>query len=360
MFFCEPCRSKNAWPEGPEDVRATCEICGEFAYCHDIPDKNLPPRQDIITPDGLLLSLERAKARGRLPHQIAGDCLAEISKRPEEERDLIKSYFRRHAGLRKWLKELGDLTPSGDAEPLKIPTLNELFGDKPKPPDFLEISNSAVNGTDGVSTIKLSMELESDALVAQMASAGHMFGRMIAEGFNKELGKIKVEAETHGIFSNIQQGDAVMASVNGALTNIPYDSIRGVTLPEPLPESEDPPPTDTMLQHYLIEEGSSKGLKDMLFISTPHSEPGPFQKLWENSVNIVVDKARPAEHVDLKFDFGGYKGPFNVAQPKSPMEGFEQALEQLSRAAGFKLTASDIKAMPEVALQALMRKAGLK
>lgn len=46
MFYCEPCRVKNSWPEslgGPFGMsRGPCEICKQVAVCHDVPSKALP------------------------------------------------------------------------------------------------------------------------------------------------------------------------------------------------------------------------------------------------------------------------------------------------------------------------------
>jgi len=42
MFFCEPCRVKNGWPESLMKSHGTCEICGEVKVCFDIPSRLLP------------------------------------------------------------------------------------------------------------------------------------------------------------------------------------------------------------------------------------------------------------------------------------------------------------------------------
>ena len=42
MFFCEPCRVKNKWPEGWSQSAGRCECCGSSAVCHDVTSSRLP------------------------------------------------------------------------------------------------------------------------------------------------------------------------------------------------------------------------------------------------------------------------------------------------------------------------------
>lgn len=46
MFYCDPCRIKNKWPEMAAFLlmasRGKCEVCGEHATCHDVPSSALP------------------------------------------------------------------------------------------------------------------------------------------------------------------------------------------------------------------------------------------------------------------------------------------------------------------------------
>jgi hypothetical protein len=44
MFFCEPCRVKNEWPESTLKSFGRCEECGTEAGCHDVPSHALPAR----------------------------------------------------------------------------------------------------------------------------------------------------------------------------------------------------------------------------------------------------------------------------------------------------------------------------
>jgi hypothetical protein len=37
MFYCEPCREAKQWPESGARSRGTCEECGVYAYCYDVP-----------------------------------------------------------------------------------------------------------------------------------------------------------------------------------------------------------------------------------------------------------------------------------------------------------------------------------
>lgn len=42
MFYCEPCRIKNKWPESFGKSYGPCELCGKKAECHDRPSSSLP------------------------------------------------------------------------------------------------------------------------------------------------------------------------------------------------------------------------------------------------------------------------------------------------------------------------------
>jgi hypothetical protein len=44
VFFCDPCRIKNNWPEGWSKSRGQCEVCGQTASCYDVASSALPPR----------------------------------------------------------------------------------------------------------------------------------------------------------------------------------------------------------------------------------------------------------------------------------------------------------------------------
>lgn len=42
MFYCEPCRVKNGWPDPIMKSIGPCELCGKHALCHDMPSSQLP------------------------------------------------------------------------------------------------------------------------------------------------------------------------------------------------------------------------------------------------------------------------------------------------------------------------------
>jgi hypothetical protein len=57
MFYCEPCRIKNEWPEGWAKSRGPCEVCGQVALCYDVQSRRL------TTPADTRNGLHRAVAR---------------------------------------------------------------------------------------------------------------------------------------------------------------------------------------------------------------------------------------------------------------------------------------------------------
>lgn len=42
MFFCEPCRATNRWPESIRQSQGQCECCNVYAVCYDVPSRHLP------------------------------------------------------------------------------------------------------------------------------------------------------------------------------------------------------------------------------------------------------------------------------------------------------------------------------
>jgi hypothetical protein len=42
MFYCEPCRKKNDWPESWSKSQGACEMCNKLARCNDVPSSALP------------------------------------------------------------------------------------------------------------------------------------------------------------------------------------------------------------------------------------------------------------------------------------------------------------------------------
>lgn len=48
MFYCEPCRIENDWPDAITKSFGTCEMCDRRDLCHDRPTSSLP--QDRSTP----------------------------------------------------------------------------------------------------------------------------------------------------------------------------------------------------------------------------------------------------------------------------------------------------------------------
>lgn len=52
MFYCEPCRVKQQWPEGLTGSNGICEVCGERASCYDVPSSRLPdPPEPKFVPE---------------------------------------------------------------------------------------------------------------------------------------------------------------------------------------------------------------------------------------------------------------------------------------------------------------------
>lgn len=43
MFFCDPCKEKNGWPESIFKSYGRCEMCGKHAKCNEIHSAKLPP-----------------------------------------------------------------------------------------------------------------------------------------------------------------------------------------------------------------------------------------------------------------------------------------------------------------------------
>lgn len=54
MFYCDPCRTRNKWPESFAQSAGRCEICAERAICNDIPSRLLP-RDKAVKPATLTL-----------------------------------------------------------------------------------------------------------------------------------------------------------------------------------------------------------------------------------------------------------------------------------------------------------------
>lgn len=42
MFYCEPCRAKNEWPDSLGKSYGKCEVCDEVRSCYDRPSSTLP------------------------------------------------------------------------------------------------------------------------------------------------------------------------------------------------------------------------------------------------------------------------------------------------------------------------------
>lgn len=40
MFFCEPCRVTNQWPEAMAKSYGPCEECGTTGRCHEVPSSH--------------------------------------------------------------------------------------------------------------------------------------------------------------------------------------------------------------------------------------------------------------------------------------------------------------------------------
>lgn len=71
MFYCEPCRAENNWPDSISRSSGKCECCGKSAICWDRPSSSLPPAKRVElsntqqeenqddTPVGVLSKLEK-------------------------------------------------------------------------------------------------------------------------------------------------------------------------------------------------------------------------------------------------------------------------------------------------------------
>lgn len=42
MFYCDPCREKNDWPQSMMKSEGPCEVCGVVRICFDMPSRLLP------------------------------------------------------------------------------------------------------------------------------------------------------------------------------------------------------------------------------------------------------------------------------------------------------------------------------
>ena len=42
MFFCDPCATKNKWPNSFHKSAGRCEVCGKASVCNDMPSSHLP------------------------------------------------------------------------------------------------------------------------------------------------------------------------------------------------------------------------------------------------------------------------------------------------------------------------------
>jgi hypothetical protein len=42
MFYCDPCRVENTWPESFGKSYGPCEVCKQHAVCNDRPAATLP------------------------------------------------------------------------------------------------------------------------------------------------------------------------------------------------------------------------------------------------------------------------------------------------------------------------------
>lgn len=49
MFYCEPCRLKNEWPESFGFSRGQCEVCEKYDICHSRASSTLPMPKRKIT-----------------------------------------------------------------------------------------------------------------------------------------------------------------------------------------------------------------------------------------------------------------------------------------------------------------------
>lgn len=60
MFYCEPCRIKNKWPESLGMSYGKCECCGLTSSCYDLPSSSLPSVKTPLYAEDLLQIVEGA------------------------------------------------------------------------------------------------------------------------------------------------------------------------------------------------------------------------------------------------------------------------------------------------------------
>ncbi len=52
MYYCEPCRVEQEWPESVAGSVGTCELCRDLTRCHDRPAATLPAAKPFVITHG--------------------------------------------------------------------------------------------------------------------------------------------------------------------------------------------------------------------------------------------------------------------------------------------------------------------
>jgi hypothetical protein len=103
MYYCDPCRTKNKWPEGFMKSVGPCEVCGKVRMCNDVRSSDLPDRE--ATPAEMVEDINTAldKAVGRVI-KLTGYYM--------QNKDIIKAdkYRRLQRILRNVQKDLDELS----------------------------------------------------------------------------------------------------------------------------------------------------------------------------------------------------------------------------------------------------------
>jgi len=81
MFYCDPCKRKNNWPESINGSKGQCEVCKKLTVCHHVPSSQLP----ILYPE-----CEKLAAIAPQSQRI-GDFIAWL----REEKQIILGHYNR-------------------------------------------------------------------------------------------------------------------------------------------------------------------------------------------------------------------------------------------------------------------------
>lgn len=199
MFYCDPCRIKNEWPEMIGFLfmasRGKCEMCGKHAACHDVPSSHLsnPEHEEtndmritsdkpftstiaIIKPDAVA-----AGKVGAILTEIEKDFLIADMVMSRWDRPTAERFYAEHKGkdffpeliefmtsgplvfcvlvaddaIAMWRKRMGATDPMKAAQG----TVREMFAAK----DGVVMHN-AVHGSDNLASVEREVKLIRDTI----------------------------------------------------------------------------------------------------------------------------------------------------------------------------------------------------